>query len=123
MLATAHWSHALQTAGDVGFDPLLERLREAVQMIRLSSGAGSGRGDMAELISFLEEIFGERLVVHPPFSEPRSFDENWLCALLRAQRDVDIPSYRFLLSRRMSAEQASEAHFLICRAQIALVAG
>ncbi|WP_425093316.1 hypothetical protein [Tropicimonas sp. S265A] len=49
-----------------------------------------------------------------------SFDEAWLLSLFDAAARDDAMSYGFLLRTRLKRSDASEVHFLVCRAQSAL---
>ena len=79
-------------------------------------------GDFARLIEHLREVRPLRLgALADPEPTP---DEAWLLALLAAHRRGDRASYAFLLLSRLDRTRASSAHFLLCRAALALeVAG
>lgn len=73
--------------------------------------------DLCKFLTYLENVMGRRLVFYAETAEELSFDEMWLSALFKAMERKDSLSYRFLLQQRLSRAQASEAHFLACRAR------
>ena len=90
------------------------RLRVAGRKARLS-GVTSG-DPMQVLLAALPGALGRRLRFHELNAAERSFDEAWLENLLDAVRQGDGARYRFALLSRMSREQASRLHFLVCKA-------
>jgi hypothetical protein len=94
--------------------PPAETLRHAGRLARLS---GRRTGDpMQVLLAALPAALGRRMRFHEPGAVEKSFDELWLENLLDAVRQNDEARYRFALLSRMSREQASRLHFLICKA-------
>ena len=117
MQNAAHWSMLFAPEDLGGFDPLLDVIRGRSRMMRLCR---AHLDDLGQFLDFMEGAMGRRFVVYAPGCPDRSFDEDWLCALFRARGRADADSYRFLLRTRLSPEKTSQAHFLICRAQLSL---
>ncbi|WP_322892751.1 MULTISPECIES: hypothetical protein [unclassified Yoonia] len=91
-----------------------QRLRAAGRKARLT-GVTTGN-PMQALLAALPAALGRRLRFHELTAVEKSFDEAWLENLLDAVRQGDEARYRFALLSRMSREQASRLHFLICKA-------
>ncbi|MBQ2260416.1 MAG: hypothetical protein II336_03505 [Loktanella sp.] len=91
-----------------------QRLRDAGRKARLT---GVTTGDpMQALLAALPAALGRRMRFHELNAAEKSFDELWLENLLDAVRQGDEARYRFALLSRMSREQASRLHFLVCKA-------
>lgn len=75
---------------------------------------------MAELLAALPKALGRRLRFHELTAGEQSFDELWLANAFDAIRNGDESRYRFAMLSRMSREQASRLHFLMCRAAYSL---
>jgi hypothetical protein len=91
-----------------------QTLRAAGRKARLS-GVTNG-SPMQALLAALPDALGRRMRFHEPSAQEKSFDEVWLENLLDAARQGDEARYRFALLSRMSREQASRLHFLVCKA-------
>lgn len=124
MALAKHWISLYADAPDPeGFDPVLERVRERARPLRLHPLEQGEADDLGRLLVFVEASIGRRLSILRPSTVEKSFDEDWLSAIFRARLRGDGASYRFLLLSRMTKDKASEAHFLVCRAQLALAIG
>ena len=75
---------------------------------------------MQILLARLPKALGRRLVFFEATSHEMSFDEAWLLNLFDAVHKLDHDRYCFAMRSRMSRAQASELHFLVCKAARAL---
>ena len=105
---------ALSARHDLPTTRVHHSLRAAGRKARLS-GVTTGN-PMQALLAALPDALGRRLKFHEPTAVEKSFDELWLENLLDAVRKNDAPRYRFALLSRMSREQASRLHFMVCKA-------
>jgi hypothetical protein len=91
----------------------LEEVRRAAKTARLSSNASDA---LVALIQALPAVLGKRLVVYEAGARDTSFDEAWLLNAFEAIRQGDTDRYCFAMLSRMKRVEATELHFLMCKA-------
>ena len=103
--------------------PLIALLRLAALECRIAPRAGlpaadairaAALEDMATMLArLLPTLLLRRPVIWRPGAEGRSFDEDWLLALARAERRRDRASVGFLLRRRARPDGAAVLRMLV----------
>jgi hypothetical protein len=109
-----HWSTRFSDLVRQTGDPFLDALR-------VCCGAGqpvAAAHPLAHVLAQIEAGLGRPLRIGPPGASARSFDEDWILALVAAQRAADLTRYGFLLRARLGPEAVAEVHFGLQQALI-----
>ncbi|MDJ0994106.1 MAG: hypothetical protein QNI90_11055 [Dinoroseobacter sp.] len=100
----------------------LRRTRAASAMLADTELVSKLRGMPAldALCIRLSVLLGRPLRSFASGTDQLSFDEAWLLSVFEAMQRDDNDSYAFLLRTRLKRLDASDVHFLLCRARSAL---
>ncbi|MEC3861897.1 hypothetical protein VK792_11435 [Mesobacterium sp. TK19101] len=112
MQTSHHWSNLLPDMAEQMAEPLLATLR---LLARQRQAHPDDRLDhpLAHLLDEIAKLQDGPLHFAACGSQVRSFDEEWLTALVRARLRNDAESYAFLLRSRFSEHAVSRLHFAL----------
>lgn len=114
---------------DAGQRDRLEILRNSLRRTRAASAMLADMQLIAELRGMpaldavcirLAILLGRPLRALASGTDEVSFDEAWLLSIFEAMERDDQGSYAFLLQTRLKRLDASDVHFLLCRARPAV---